>query len=412
MRAEIIAIGSELLLGQIVNTNAKFLSQHLAEMGIPVYYHTVVGDNADRLKQAIEIAESRSSLIIFTGGLGPTKDDLTKDTIAKHIGVELELHEQAMNMIEKYFQKANRTMTENNRKQAMVLKNATILSNDYGMAPGMLYKNETHYYMLLPGPPKELEPMFMQYGRDALLNELDEQQVIKSKVLRFFGIGEAQLETEIEDIIDEQSNPTVAPLASNGEVKLRLTAKHMSEQEADKLIQALEEKIKKRIGQYLYGYNDSSLMGEVVRLLKSHNKTISIAESLTGGSFSAELTSFPGISENFFGGIVCYSNEAKKDLLHVQQNTLDSSGAISSECAAEMAVNIREKLKTDIGISFTGVAGPDPSEGKDVGTVWIGLSFKGREPYTFPLQLAGTRQSIRMRTTKYGCYYILKHFLA
>ncbi|WP_335872865.1 competence/damage-inducible protein A [Bacillus sp. 2205SS5-2] len=408
MHAEIIAIGSELLLGQIVNTNAKYLSNELADIGISVFHHTVVGDNKDRLKNAIEIAESRASLILFTGGLGPTKDDLTKETIADHLGVELEYNEEAMERIQGYYQKVNKTMSENNRKQALILQQSRVLPNDFGMAPGMFYKGKNHQYMLLPGPPRELEPMFNLYARPILMAETNEKQVIKSRVLRFFGIGESQLETDIMDIIDTQTNPTVAPLADDGEVTLRLTAKHTNVIEADKLLQGIEARITERVGEYLYGYNDTSLMNEVVHFLKKQGKTIATAESLTGGMFSSALTSYAGISASFLGGIVCYSNDAKQNFLDVSTETLSSKGAVSGECAAELAGNIRNKMNSDLGISFTGVAGPNSSEGKEVGTVYIGLAIKGQKTNVYSLQLAGNRESIRMRAVKYGCYYLLK----
>ena len=230
MNAEIIAVGSELLLGQITNTNAKFLSTQLSQVGINIYYHTVVGDNSERLKNAIEIAENRANLLIFTGGLGPTKDDLTKETIASHLHAALVTDTKAMHAIEKYFEKINRPMTENNRKQALVLENCTVLNNDYGMAPGMYYEGKTHTYVLLPGPPKELHPMVNTKLMPILGQKLSKNEKITSHVLRFYGIGEAELETKLEDLLENQSNPTIAPLASDGEVSIRITAKADSDE--------------------------------------------------------------------------------------------------------------------------------------------------------------------------------------
>jgi nicotinamide-nucleotide amidase len=296
MNAEIIAVGSELLLGQIVNTNARFLSSQLAELGINVFFHTVVGDNTDRLKTAVEIAEKRSDLLIFTGGLGPTKDDLTKETIARHLGCELVFDQEALTSIEGYFKKTNRTMTENNRKQALVFKGAHVLANDHGMAPGMMLSVNNHFYMLLPGPPKEMEPMFLTYGRKVLEAQKKTEEKIVSRVLRFFGIGEAQLETEIEDLIDSQSNPTIAPLAADGEVTLRLTAKHSDEAIAVSLLDQIETDIRLRVGKFMYGYGNTSLTEELVKVLKARNLTVSAAESLTGGMFQQEITAIPGTS--------------------------------------------------------------------------------------------------------------------
>jgi len=408
MNAEIIAVGSELLLGQIVNTNAKFLSTSLAEMGVNVFHHTVVGDNPGRLKQSIEIAEKRADLIIFTGGLGPTKDDLTKETIASHLGKKLVTDEAALNSIEAYFQKVNRQMTENNKKQALVLEDATVLPNEFGMAPGMFLHNQDHFYMLLPGPPFEMEPMFSKFGRKAILDKMEKQEYIESRVLRFFGIGEAQLETEIESIIEGQSNPTVAPYASDGECTLRITAKHQSSEEALNMIDEMETAILKRVGEYCYGYDETTLMSETVKKLKSAGLTIASAESLTAGMFASQMASISGVSTILKGGVVCYSNEAKEKLVKVNKETLEKYGAVSQECAAELAENIRSLLDSDIGISFTGVAGPDSLEGKEAGTIWIGIAVKNHPVKTFLLSLASNRNSNRLRTVKYGCHYLIR----
>lgn len=409
MNAEIVAVGSELLLGQIVNTNARFISQQLAGLGINVYFHTVVGDNPERLKSAIESAENRAELIIFTGGLGPTKDDLTKETIASHLGKKLVFDETALDSIEEYFKRTNRVMTENNRKQALVLEGSQVLPNDHGMAPGMIVESNRHLYMLLPGPPKEMEPMFAQYGCQSLSSKNQSKEVIVSRVLRFFGIGEAALETEIIDIIDGQSNPTVAPLAGDGEVTLRLTAKHVDENIAQTMLDEVENKITMRVDKFLYGYDNTSLLEELTKLLNERKLTITAAESLTGGLFQQELTSIAGASSVFKGGVVCYSNEVKHHVLQVRQQTLDEQGAVSEQCALELAENVAGIFAADIGISFTGVAGPDKLEGKPVGTVYIGIAMKGRPAFVEKLTLAGTREANRMRAVKYGCYFILRN---
>jgi nicotinamide-nucleotide amidase len=408
MNAEIIAVGSELLLGQIVNSNAKFLSEQLAEMGVNIYYHTVVGDNPDRLKKAIEIAESRAELIVFTGGLGPTKDDLTKETIAGHLNTSLEKNEEALTYIKDYFKRAQREMTPNNEKQALVLKESEVLKNEQGMAPGMFLVKSPYHYMLLPGPPSEMMPMFKKYGRPAIEKALGRQETIASRVLRFFGIGEAELETELMDLIEAQSNPTVAPLAADGEVTLRLTAKHASTDTAEKMLDQLEEEILKRVRPYFYGYDDTTLMEEASKALKEKDLTIACAESLTGGLFQSQLTSISGAGSILKGGIVCYSTEIKKKLLDVSKNTVAIHGTVSEPCARELADNVREKFDSDIGISFTGAAGPGPHEGKDEGTIWIGISRKDKETKTFLLNLAGTRNGNRARTVKYGCHFLLK----
>ncbi|MGG0718759.1 competence/damage-inducible protein A [Robertmurraya massiliosenegalensis] len=408
MNAEIIAVGSELLLGQIVNTNAQFLSKQLANIGVNVYYHTVVGDNPERLKLVLENAESRADLIIMTGGLGPTKDDLTKETIASHLGKPLVHDEVALKSIEEYFQTTNRVMTENNRKQALVLEGATVLPNDHGMAPGMVATVNNRTYMLFPGPPKELEPMYLQYGEKEILKNQPTNDKIVSRVLRFFGIGESTLETEIEDLIDGQQNPTIAPLAADGEVTLRLTAKANNEKLANQLIDDTEQQILSRVGEYFYGYDSTSLMNELFRELDARDLSIACAESLTGGLFQQEITSISGAGDVFKGGVVCYATEVKNHVLKVNEETTDTDGAVSAACAMELAENVRSIIQTDIGISFTGVAGPAKQEGKPVGMVFIGISIKGQEPIYEQLQLAGTREGIRIRTIKHGCHFLLK----
>lgn len=408
MNAEIISVGSELLLGQIVNTNAQFLSRHLAEMGVNVFYQTVVGDNSDRLLSTIQKAEERADLIIFTGGLGPTRDDLTKETIAAHLGKKLVLNDEAFKGICQYFLKIGREMTENNKKQALVLEDCLVLPNENGMAPGMFVKSKNKFYMLLPGPPKEMQPMFEKYGRPAILNVLDRQESIVSRVLRFFGIGESQLETEIEDMIMNQTNPTIAPLAGDGEVTIRLTAKHRSKETANEMIDKVEKEILNRVGEYFYGYGQTTIAAELVQKLKQQNKTIACAESLTGGLFQSMITAVAGASAVLKGGIVCYTNEAKEHLVDVSKKTLDTFGAVSEQCAKELAENVRKKLNADIGISFTGVAGPDSLEENPPGTVWIGISEKGKESKAVLLKLAGDRNQIRNRTAKYGCHFLLR----
>ncbi|EIJ81424.1 competence damage-inducible protein A [Bacillus methanolicus PB1] len=411
MNTEIIAVGSELLLGQIVNTNARFISKHLADAGINVFFHAVVGDNPGRLKSVLETAEKRSDIIIFTGGLGPTKDDLTKETIAAHLGKELVLDDDAMQSIEDFYIKTGMEMTENNRKQALVLKGSQVLKNEHGMAPGMLLDTGKRIYMLLPGPPKEMEPMFLKYALPALLSKLNLQEKLVSRVIRFFGISEALLESKVQDIIDQQSNPTIAPLAAEGEVTLRLTAKHSSIETAVQLIDETEKLIVERVGEYKYGYDDTTLMNELTKVLKQNGLTISCAESLTGGMFQQELTSIPGSVNILNGGVVCYTRESKEKVLLVKKETIDKEGVVSEACAFELAENAAKIFQSDIGISFTGVAGPEELEGKPAGTVFIGISIKGRPTLVKKVNLAGTREAIRTQTVKYGCFFLLKLLL-
>ncbi|UZJ77103.1 competence/damage-inducible protein A [Fictibacillus sp. KU28468] len=406
MNAEIIAVGSELLLGQIANTNAKFISAELADLGINVFYHSVVGDNPKRLESVIKTAQSRSNLLIFTGGLGPTKDDLTKETIATVLVKNLVYDQEAMDHIEMYYKRTGRVMSENNRKQALVLEGSEILPNKHGMAPGMALHEDGLSYILLPGPPKEMQPMFSSFAVPYLSGRLPGKEPIVSRVLRFFGIGESLLEATLQDIIDQQSNPTVAPLAGNHEVTLRLSAKFLDNKIAQEQLDVLEGKIRERVGEFLYGYGDDSLQKAATEQLKDKKLTVSSAESLTGGWFGKQITDMPGSSEIFKGSVVCYTNEIKEQLLGVSHELLVSEGAVSENCAKQMAEKVRNLTGSDIGISFTGVAGPGPSENKEAGTVFIGLADEtGTEVY--PLALSGSRTAVRERSVMYGLFYLL-----
>ena len=410
MNAEIIAVGSELLLGQITNTNAKFLSTQLSELGINVYFHTVVGDNATRLKQAIELAEQRADLIILTGGLGPTKDDLTKHTVAAHLDESLIFDKASLEGIEQYFRHIGREMTENNRQQALVLKNAQILANNYGMAPGMLYKKKKHVYVLLPGPPREMQPMFVEQLKPILEKALYENAKIVSHVLRFYGIGEAELETKVADLLEQQSNPTIAPLASDGEVMIRITARASSEHEATHLITAVRAEIESRVGPFIYGYDNDSLHSRVIELCQLKGYTIASAESLTGGLFASELiSSMNGASKVVAGSIVAYTAQAKIEQLGVEQSLIEQFGVVSSECAARMAVRSREIFHTSFGVSFTGIAGPYAEGDIAAGTIWVGFALPNGEVRTKLLQLKGDRNMNRIRTVKFALSYLIKY---
>lgn len=411
MNAEIIAVGSELLLGQIANTNAKFISGQLSELGINVYYHTVVGDNVQRLEDAITIAESRANLIIFSGGLGPTKDDLTKETIARHLGVELEMDNVALTFVEDFFARRNVVMTDNNRKQALVLAGSEVLANHHGMAPGMLFTNSERTYILLPGPPKELEPMFQFEAKPKLAAMLNAGGLIMSHVLRFYGIGESALEHSIQTILDEQTNPTVAPLASDGEVMLRITAKAKTEEEAWSLINAKKEEIQAIIGEHQYGVDDDSLASKAVEMLLENGLTISAAESLTAGLFQAELADISGVSGTLVGGVVTYTEQAKIEQLGFTRAFLDEFGVVSEECAAAMAENVRRKFGTDIGVGLTGAAGPGAHGDQPVGTVWVALCLGDGDIVTHQLHLSGMRNTNRLRAVKYTFSFLMKQLV-
>lgn len=409
MRAEIIAVGTELLLGQIANTNAQFLSQKLAQIGVGVYFHTVVGDNSERLLQVIRLAAERSDLVIFSGGLGPTQDDLTKETVAAYVGVDLVTDANAMKYIEDFFTQRGIVMTENNRKQALVLAGSHVLSNDFGMAPGMAIRHDSTTFVLLPGPPSELYPMVDRYVMPYLIDLLPEKQVFHSRVFRFYGIGESALEERLLDLIEKQDNPTIAPYAKEFEVTLRVTARAATAEAGEALILPVEKEIRDRVGQYIYGTGEDSSLHEVlVNELRKRGESIACAESCTGGTVASLITSVPGSSSVFHGGIVCYTNEVKNQVLGVSEEVLATEGAVSEQTAKLLAENVREKLGTTYGVSVTGVAGPDSSEGKPVGLVYVGIAAEGLPTVVKELRLAGRRQAIVGRAAKFALFYALQ----
>lgn len=398
MIAEIISVGTELLLGQIVNTDAAFIAKRLAEIGINSYYQTVVGDNPIRLIEAIKIAEERSNILIFTGGLGPTQDDVTKETVAHYLNEALVLDDAALTHIKKYFSLSGRVMAENNRKQALSFENGISFPNRNGHAIGTFIQKDTHAYLLVPGPPKELMLMFDNEVTPFLETLVDDnRQYIISKTLRFYGIGESDLVTKLARFIDNQTNPTIAPYAGDYEVTLRVTATGSDSRECEGILEKAIAEILAVVGDYYYGEGEkNSLVNTVCQLLLEKELTISAAESLTGGLFQSTLVSIPRASSYFRGGIVTYSESVKKDVLGVSDLIINEQGVVSKECAMAMADQARQLFKSDMGISFTGVAGPEELEGEPAGTVWIGLSKKGAsttaEKYRFMHGRTGNRE--------------------
>ena len=385
MKAEIIAVGTEILTGQIVNTNAQFLSEKLAEIGVDVYFQTAVGDNEARLMSLLEIASSRSSLVILTGGLGPTEDDLTKQTLAKFLGKNLVFDPQAQEKLDVFFaQRPDYARTPNNERQAQIVEGATPLPNETGLAVGGMSEVDGVTYVVLPGPPSELKPMVL----NQLLPKLMTGAKLYSRVLRFFGIGESQLVTILADLIDHQTDPTLAPYAKTGEVTLRLSTKAVSQEKADQALDILENQILDRqtfegisLRDICYGYGEeTSLASVVVEELKKRKKSITAAESLTAGLFQATLADFSGVSAIFNGGFVTYSLEEKSKMLDISEQELKKHGVVSEFTAQKMAEQARLKTQSDYGVSLTGVAGPDSLEDHPAGTVFIGLAHaKGTE---------------------------------
>lgn len=395
MTAEIICVGTEILLGNIVNTNAAYLSERLAALGISVFFETTVGDNPERVESVIRQGLERSDILILSGGLGPTNDDLTKEIAAKACGQKLVEDAAALERLKIYFANAKRPMTENNLKQAMVPENCTVLYNKNGTAPGMvLHAGKGKKVILLPGPPSELIPMFHQQV-EPILQEL-EPGILYSKVVKIDCLGESYVETQILDLIEKQSNPTVAPYAKLGEVHLRVTAKADSKKKAREYVMPMVEELKNRFGNKIYTIEEEVTLEDVlIENLEEKGYTMAAAESCTGGMLSARLINVPGASNVINEGIITYSNEAKKKYLGVKQETLDAVGAVSEEVAIQMAEGIAKAASADVGVGITGLAGPGGgTDQKKPGLVYIAVSIQGNTKVN-KYELKGNRQKVR-----------------
>jgi nicotinamide-nucleotide amidase len=367
-------------MGQVVNTDAQFLSQELAKIGVGVYRHTTVGDNPGRLKEAFLTALGRSDAVITTGGLGPTMDDLTKETIAEVLGLKMVLHQESLDKMKDFFEKLGRPMTPNNAKQAMFPEGCIILKNDRGTAPGCIIETNGKFVVILPGPPRELTYMY----EHEVLPYLEKRSNVRfhSVNLRFFGIGESDLEYRLGDLMEAQTNPTVAPYAGSGEVMLRLTASAPDEASAKKLIGPMEAEIRRRVGQFIYTDQYASMAETVVKTLAEKGLTLVCAESCTGGMLSSMLVDIPGSSDVLMGSVVSYSNEVKMSILSVKPETLEAYGAVSEQTALEMAKGILRSIPADYSLAVTGIAGPGGgTPEKPVGLVWVALA-RGLDGYT------------------------------
>lgn len=377
LSAEIIAVGTEILLGEITNTDAVTVAQALSELGINAYYQTVVGDNPDRLYDVIMTAKSRADIIITTGGLGPTFDDLTKQVSARAFGKELVLNEEELEKIKNYFKNLGRTMTENNARQAYLPEGCTVFRNDWGTAPGCAIEDGGKILIMLPGPPRECKPM-VKYRMVPYLKKLSDSHLV-SHSIRIYGMGESSVESKIASFAEEMENPTLAPYAKDGEVLLRVTGKAETEDEADAITRPVIERVCDILGDVVYGVDVNSLHEAVAKLLLEKKLTLSTAESCTGGLVASLITDIPGASEFFRGGICAYTNEMKTELLGISPELLDTYGAVSTECAEELSRAACEKFGTDAGIGVTGYA--DPSSGDDKnpgGTVYVAVTLCGK----------------------------------
>ena len=397
MKAEIIAVGTEILLGDIVNTNAQFISKELASIGIDVFRQEVIGDNEDRLFEMLDEALKRSDIVITTGGLGPTGDDLTKETACKYFGMNLVLHQKSLEELKKYFARLNKEITESNLKQVYFPKESIVLPNPNGTAPGAILEKDNKFIIILPGPPKEMKPMFLNHVKKFL--SAKGNGMIVSKVIRVLGIGESFAAEKLKDLIDESINPTIAPYAKDEDVIFRITAKADTEEEGFKIIEPVKNQVIDRFGADYYAEDEETIEQVVSKMLVEKKLKIATAESCTGGMIASRLISYPGISEVFLEGAVTYSNEAKVRTLNVKQETLDEFGAVSEETAKEMARGIANRAGADISVVTTGIAGPGGgTEDKPVGLVYIGVFFNGKVS-TYRYVFNGDRNKVRLRAT-------------
>ncbi len=398
MVVELISVGTELLLGNIVNTNAAYLAEQCANCGLSCFYQTVVGDNEERLQETVKAGLKRSDILILTGGLGPTDDDLTKEVVTKAMKKKLVEDEKAREMIQTYFDNRGMVITKNNWKQALVPEGAIVMYNNNGTAPGLIVESGEKCAILLPGPPNEMKPMFEEYVKDYLKKKNPE--VIVSTTVKLCGIGESTVATMIQDMLDQQSNPTIAPYAKTGEVHLRVTAKAADEKSANKLIKPVVKQLKTRLAEYIYTTDENTtLENAIIDLLVANKLTVSTVESCTGGMIAARLINVPGVSDVFKMGHITYSNKAKKKILGVKKRTLEKHTAVSAEVAQEMVKGVEMVSKADVCVSVTGLAGPDGGTAKKpVGLVYIACSVKGNvtvQEYHFN----GNRAKIRENAT-------------
>ena len=409
MKAEIICVGTELLMGNTVNTNATYIARGLAGLGISCFYQSVVGDNDGRLKELFNEASERADIVVLSGGLGPTEDDLTKETVARAMGQQLVLDDKAWKQIQKFFEKRSLKLTDNNKKQAYVPEGAKVLYNKNGTAPGIIAESDRVTAILLPGPPGELIPMWDAQVVPYLKSISGE--ALYSEMVKICGSGESFVETDLKDLIDAQDNPTIATYAKTGEVHVRVTAKAASEKEAHKLVKPVVKEIKKRFGSKIFTTDENvTLEAAVMQLLNENKLTLATAESLTGGMVTSRLINVPGASDVIKSGFITYSNKSKRKYLGVKRSTLDKYGAVSEQCAKEMAKGCAATAKSDVAVSLTGIAGPDGgTDEKPVGLTYIGVSVLGKikvKKYLF----SGEREKVRESATA-AALTLLRHCL-
>lgn len=409
MNAEILCVGTELLMGQTLNTDARYLAQKLSELGINLYYQTTVGDNPQRLKQEFLRALDRSDLVIATGGLGPTEDDLTKETIAEALGIPLEMHEESRQKLIEFFEKLQVTPTQNNYKQVMMPRGAIVMNNERGTAPGCIIEKNGKRVIILPGPPRELEHMFENEAMPYLAGKTE--NALTSRLLHVFGIGESMIEDKLIDLVKSQTNPTLAPYAGTAEVALRITASHKKGEDPWPKISQMESEIRSRLGDHVYGIDKDTMEGVVAGLLLKQGMTLATAESCTGGMITSRLVDIPGISSSLLCGIVAYDNAIKQKILDVPKDVLDEYGAVSEQTARAMAEGVLKTSGADITVSTTGIAGPaGGTPEKPVGLVYCAVA-SARRTYIKKLNFPGDRERIRLRTTLYALDMLRRELL-
>ncbi len=373
MIVEILAIGTELLIGDITNTNAAYISKKMSEQGFDVLYHSVCGDNKKRLTDTVKHALSRADILITTGGLGPTYDDISMQVCADAVGLELEENEGVVAFLKDYFAKTGRVMTENNMKQALVPVGATVFQNNFGTAPGVCIEKDGKVIVLMPGPPREMKPMLDAQVLPYLSKYTG--KVLVSSNVNILGLGESAVEEALYELMTTSQNPTLAPYVTAGEVRIRVTGSGMTEQQARAVVDKTVEKVKAKLGNVVYDVDSESVQHTLVRLLQNKKMTIAVAESCTGGMVSEFLTQVPGASEVFGFGVCTYANKAKMKLLGVNEKTLNTFGAVSEQTACEMAKGMKMLSGADIALSLTGIAGPGGgSDQKPVGLVYLGVA--------------------------------------
>lgn len=410
-RTEFIAVGTELLLGQIANTNGQWFSQQLASYGLNMFHHTVVGDNMQRLTEVFEQAQERSDIIIVSGGLGPTEDDLTREAFQGMSNLPITYDANAMKNIKAYYKKQSLPMPSSNDRQARVFRGAKILTNKHGMAPGMLITHKDVLWVFLPGVPSEMKQIATDEVFPYLIQEMSDYELIESRVIKCIGIGESTLEETLFDVIEKQTNPTIALLAQDDGMTIRLTVKAATKEEAESKLVEGTHIIQNRVGKYIYGFDEDTIEKRIIELLTHKKATISAAESLTGGAFTNKIIKEDGASTVCPGGIVSYGTHIKRDVLHIPEGIIETDGVVSESCATEMAKQVSKVMDTTIGISFTGVAGPTSLENKEVGLTYISIYSNKDAQMVYKYIFSGDRQAIQKKATMKG-FELLYHYLS